>query len=118
MQVVERLYYRVPAREFVRTSKSSTTGHGRLAAPKPASVPAPPVSGAQKEFLAAIVSKPSHPDNLHQTIYQSASPPDLTIKTDQKLPNVVILAQDAARTEAIVHLELRPTRAHRTKAIR
>ena len=93
MQVVERLYYRVPAPDVVRTSKSSTTGHGRLAAPKPASVPTPPVSGAQKEFLAAIVSKPSHPDNLHQTIYQSASPPDLSIKTDQKLPNVVILAQ-------------------------
>jgi Gram-negative bacterial TonB protein C-terminal len=94
MQVVERLYYRVPAPDVVRTSKSSATGHRRLAASKPASVPDPPVSGAPKESLAAIVSKPSHPDNLHQTIYQSASPPDLTIKAEQKLPNVVILGQN------------------------
>ncbi len=94
MQEVERLYYRVPARELVRTSKSSATGQRRLAASKPASVPDPPVSSAPKESLAAIVSKPPHPDNLHQTIYQSAAPPDLTIKTDQKLPNVVIMGQN------------------------
>jgi Gram-negative bacterial TonB protein C-terminal len=94
MQVVERLYYRVPAPDVVRTSKSSASGHSRLAASQPASVPDPPVSSAPKESPAAIVSKPSHPDNLHQTIYQSASPPNLTIKTDQKLPNVVIIGQD------------------------
>ena len=94
MQEVERLYYRVPARELVRTSKSSATGQRRLAASQPKSVPAPPISSTPQESLAAIVSKPSHPDNLHQTIYQSASPPNLTIKIDQKLPNVVILGQN------------------------
>ena len=93
-QVVERLYYRVPAPDVVRTSKLSASGERRLASSQPKSVPDPPVSSAPKESLAAIVSKPSHPDNLHQTIYQSASPPNLTIKTDQKLPNVVILGQD------------------------
>ena len=93
-QVVERLYYRVPAPDAVRPSKSSASGQRRLAASQPASVPDPPVSSTPKASLAAIVSKPSHPDNLHQTIYQSASPPKLIIKTDQKLPNVVILGQD------------------------
>lgn len=37
-----------------------------------------------------IVSKPSHPDNFHQTIVQSFSPPDLKITSDVKLPNMVV----------------------------
>jgi Gram-negative bacterial TonB protein C-terminal len=36
-----------------------------------------------------IVSKPIHPDNNHQTIYQPATPPDLRINMDLKLPNIV-----------------------------
>jgi TonB-like protein len=36
-----------------------------------------------------IVSKPVRPDNKRQTIYQPATPPDLKIDMDLKLPNVV-----------------------------
>jgi len=36
-----------------------------------------------------IVSKPVRPDNNRQTIYQPATPPDLRIDMDLKLPNVV-----------------------------
>jgi hypothetical protein len=36
-----------------------------------------------------VISNPIHPDNNHQTIIQPKSPPDLIIKQDLKLPNVV-----------------------------
>src|SRR3984885_3373792 len=36
-----------------------------------------------------IVSKPVRPDNKRQTIYQPATPPDLHIDMDMKLPNIV-----------------------------
>jgi Gram-negative bacterial TonB protein C-terminal len=36
-----------------------------------------------------IVSKPVRPDNKRQTIYQPATPPDLRINMDLKLPNIV-----------------------------
>jgi hypothetical protein len=36
-----------------------------------------------------IVSKPVRPDNKRQTIYQPATPPDLHIDMDLKLPNIV-----------------------------
>ena len=36
-----------------------------------------------------IVSKPVRPDNKRQTIYQPATPPDLKMNLDLKLPNIV-----------------------------
>src|ERR1700722_18221187 len=36
-----------------------------------------------------IVSKPVRPDNKRQTIYQPATPPDLKIDMDLKLPNMI-----------------------------
>jgi len=36
-----------------------------------------------------IVSKPVRPDNKRQTIYQPATPPDLKLNMDLKLPNIV-----------------------------
>jgi hypothetical protein len=36
-----------------------------------------------------IVSKPVRPDNKRQTIYQPATPPDLKINMDLKLPNII-----------------------------
>jgi hypothetical protein len=36
-----------------------------------------------------VVSKPVRPDNNRQTIYQPATPPDLRINMDLKLPNVI-----------------------------
>src|ERR1700722_7324313 len=36
-----------------------------------------------------IVSKPVRPDNKRQTIYQPATPPDLKINMDLKLPNMI-----------------------------
>jgi Gram-negative bacterial TonB protein C-terminal len=87
----QRFYYRIPLQAAVKTphlaqtrSRSRSGFRSRLvrAAAMHSTVPRPAIP---------IVSKPAHPDNLRQTIYQSASPPDLKITTEQKLPNIVIL---------------------------
>ena len=43
------------------------------------------------------ISKPLHPDNIHQTIVQPASPPDLRIPNDVKLPNLSLGALAAPK---------------------
>ncbi len=63
-----------------------------------------------------IVSKPVRPDNNRQTIYQPATPPDLHINMDLKLPNVVG-GPSAAVPKPQVHFtpnSSRPMQAHRT----
>jgi len=52
-----------------------------------------------------IISKPIHPDNSRQTIYQSSSPPDLGIATEQNLPNIVSLPPVQA-TKATLNLDI------------
>jgi len=37
-----------------------------------------------------VISNPIHPDNIHQTIIQPSSPPDLIIKQELELPNLVL----------------------------
>lgn len=50
-----------------------------------------PAKGATKSLGALFaVSRPQVPDNSHQTILQTNSPPELRIKTDLKLPNMVL----------------------------
>ncbi len=44
-----------------------------------------------------VISKPLHPDNLHQTIIQPASPPDLRIPNDLQLPNLSLGTLDAPK---------------------
>jgi hypothetical protein len=39
--------------------------------------------------MVVIISKPVHPDNSRQTIYQPNTPPDIRITKDIKLPNIV-----------------------------
>lgn len=62
-----------------------------------------------------IVSKPVRPDNKRQTIYQPATPPDLKINMDLKLPNMIggpatAIAKPKAHIEA---KDSRPTQARR-----
>ena len=56
-----------------------------------------------------IVSKPVRPDNKRQTIYQPATPPDLRINMDLKLPNV-IGGPATAIAKPKVHLEAKDSR--------
>ena len=45
-------------------------------------------SGIQRELI--VVSSPVHPSNSHQLIIQPSSPPDLLIKQEIKLPNLIL----------------------------
>jgi hypothetical protein len=87
-------YYRIPLQKLAQAPQpvSTTPQHHEASRRAPASPPK--LQDPPAHSLAALTSKPAHPDNVLQTIYQSASPPDLIIRTEQKLPNVVILQQN------------------------
>jgi len=57
-------------------------------AEQPQEDPNPGSSSLRRDLT--VISNTSHPDNRHQTIIQPKSPPDLIIKQDLKLPNLVL----------------------------
>ncbi len=80
---------------------------------QPQHVPVFGRSGFVGQFT--IVSKPLHPDNFRQTIRQFASPPDLRMPQEMKLPDIVLGNLQAPRKPS-VHFELnnaRPVRIER-----
>jgi hypothetical protein len=87
----ERIYYRVPLLDPAALPRIAPAGPGGH--PGSGSVPAPtPTPGSTTVHPSmTIISKPIHPDNSRQTIYQASSPPELKIQTEQKLPNIVSL---------------------------
>jgi Gram-negative bacterial TonB protein C-terminal len=87
--VSEHIYYRVPlldqAKVLPRVAPAGPGGR-----PGAGSIPdRPPLLGSTAQQAVVIISKPVHPDNSHQTIYQPNSPPDIRITQDIKLPNIV-----------------------------
>jgi len=92
----EIIYYRIPLRDAAKIPQLSRLSAQRRGMPDSASAPAadPPDSSVARAraTVAALFSQPAHPDNSRQTILQSAAPPELKIKTEQPLPNVVALS--------------------------
>jgi hypothetical protein len=91
--VYEKIYYPLPPANSAKPLPRITpVGPG--ARPGDGAIQAlPPALGStahQNELRA--VSNPPHPDNFRQTIYQRSSPPDLSIETEIKLPNVILSA--------------------------
>jgi hypothetical protein len=67
-----------------------------------------------------VVSNPPRPDNTRQTIIQSSSPPELKIKVDLPLPNVVLGEPMLARRQPVefrLDQRVRPAAARRSKAV-
>ena len=69
----------------------------RMVAPGPGAAPGsgvqpelPPIKGATSSQMLFAVSHPKLPDNDHQTIIQPLSPPELRIKAEMKLPNMLL----------------------------
>jgi hypothetical protein len=87
----ERIYYRLPLLDPVRIPRLVPAGPGDHPGSGSIHSPIPALGSTAIHFSMTIISKPIHPDNSRQTIYQSASPPDLKITTEQKLPNIVSL---------------------------
>lgn len=109
-----KIYYNVPMPEIKRTMP-------HIAPPGPGGKPgsgfvpqAPPALGATAKYGdLTIVSKPLHRDNYHQTIIQPNTPPDLIIKEDLKVPNVVLGAPSDTPKAAFKANDAKPTHATR-----
>jgi Gram-negative bacterial TonB protein C-terminal len=89
----EIIYYRIPLHDDERVPQLGGRRRGNsdsavADSADPVAFPAQPA----RATVATIFSRPAHPDNPRQTIYQSASPPELKIKAEQPLPNIVVLS--------------------------
>ena len=73
----------------------------------------PALGSTSKYGDLTVVSKPDHHDNFHQTIIQPNSPPDLIIKQDLKLPNIVIGKPADSPKAAFKANDAKPTKANR-----
>jgi len=109
-----KIYYTVPAPVVKKTMP-------RLAPPGPGGRPGsgfvpdvPPALGSTAKYGdLTVVSKPLHRDNFHQTIIQPNSPPDLIIKQDLKVPNIVLGNLSDKPKAAFKTNDARPTQATR-----
>ena len=87
----ERIYYRVPLLDASQAlPRIAPAGPGARpgTGSKPNQLPALGSTAARSNLT--VVSKPAVPDNTRQTIYQRSSPPDLRIRVELKLPNIVL----------------------------
>jgi hypothetical protein len=83
------IYYHLNSPDIRQPARMLAPGPG--AAPGSGNQPQlPPVKGATSSQMLFAVSHPKLPDNHHQTIIQPLSPPDLRIKAELKLPNMLL----------------------------
>jgi len=86
----EKIYYRLtvhdPFEKLPRIAPSGTGGHPGAGSSE---LRLPILGATAPHQRIIIVSKPVHPDNHRQTIYQPVTPPDLKITMDLKLPNII-----------------------------
>jgi Gram-negative bacterial TonB protein C-terminal len=86
----EKIYYRLtvldPAQKLPKIAPAgpgAQPGKGDLVDKLPA------LGSTVQQHNLTVVSRPLHPDNVRQTIFQPAVPPELRITTELKLPNIV-----------------------------
>ena len=87
-----KIYYRLTIMDLSRklprvTSEGSA---GRPISASEAAVALPALGSTAAHPKITIILRPPRPNNPKQTIYQSASAPDLRITMDLKLPNVLV----------------------------
>jgi hypothetical protein len=87
----ERIYYRLPLLNPARLPRLAPAGAGGRPGSGSVHAVIPALGSTAIHPSMTIISKPVHPDNSRQTIYQPSSPPDLRITTEQKVPNIVSL---------------------------
>jgi len=87
---VERIYYKVPLKDWQQLlPRIAPRGAGGRSGDAARRLGLPPQGNTVAHRTLTIISKPVRPDNPRQTIYQPASPPDLRMKDDLKLPNII-----------------------------
>jgi hypothetical protein len=87
----ERIYYRVPLLNRAKLPRLAPRGPGGHPGSGPILTPTPALGSKANHPSMTIISKPIHPDNSRQTIYQPSSPPEMRIAAEQKVPNIVSL---------------------------
>jgi hypothetical protein len=110
----EIIYYRVPLSDPSRMLPHIAPA-GSGARPGNGSLPdaSPALGSTVSRWKLTIVSRPPHPDNSRQTIYQPSSPPDLRITTEIKLPNIVLGKPSDAPKAPLNPSAAKPTQATR-----
>ena len=87
----EIIYYRVPVQQLPKTLPHiSPPGPGGRPLSGRLPLVAPAAGSTTSQNVLTMVTKAARPDNSHQTIIQPASPPDLKITVDLKLPNIIL----------------------------
>lgn len=112
-QYTQRIYYRVPLLEPAKMPRLVPAGPGGRSGSGSVAPQIPALGTVAPHPKITIVSRPVHPDNLRQTIYQPASPPELRIPTEQKLPNIVLAHPLATLKAPLSPNNATPTRAPR-----
>ena len=86
----EKIYYRLTVVDRLQKlpriapqGEGAKPGKGDLVDKMPA------LGSTVQHRTLTVVSKPVRPDNIRQTIFQPAAPPDLRITTELKLPNII-----------------------------
>jgi hypothetical protein len=92
----EKIFYRVSLDSPKALPRIAPQGAGARPGSGPFALQFPALGSNAVAHNLTVVSKPKVPDNLRQTIIQPLSPPDLRIKTDIKLPNIILGNQPAA----------------------
>ena len=110
----EVIYYRVPLRDSPRPLPHIAPA-GQGARPGAGSMPdrSPVLGSTASRWNLTVVSRPLHPDNFRQTIFQPSSPPDLRITTEVKVPNLVLGKTSELPKAPLNPSEARPTQQNR-----
>ncbi len=110
-------YYQIPKHDpFEKLPRITPSGEGGQPGAGELQALLQKIGSTTSARRIVIVSKPIRPDNNRQTIYQPATPPDLHIDMDLKLPNVVG-GPSVAVPKPQVHFNpnsSKPRQAHRT----
>jgi hypothetical protein len=110
-------YYQIPKHDpFEKLPRITPSGEGGQPGAGELQALLQKIGSTTTARRIVIVSKPIRPDNNRQTIYQPATPPDLHIDMDLKLPNVVG-GPSVAVPKPQVHFtpnNSKPMQAHRT----
>jgi len=94
----EIIYYPIPEHHAaVRLPRIAPRGPGGRpgSGNRPKLAPEPGKTVSKNDLT--VISKPLHPDNFRQTIIQPATPPELRIPNDIKLPNLTLGSPDAPK---------------------
>ena len=86
----EKIYYRVSLNTPKPLPRIAPRGPGASPGNGPFPLNYPALGSTAVAHNLTVVSKPKVPDNVRQTIIQPLSPPDLRIKTEVKLPNIIL----------------------------